>query len=682
MELWWCDVIAIHGRSDHRQSIGSRTRIMKKLHYAGLVVLTLIFGLLSLQIDTSLSLTNQWLLIRSPELAESFTDIFFVHSQLPRLSITILVGAMLGLVGSLMQQLTQNSLTSPLTLGTSSGAWLALVIVNIWFVDWVADYGALAAMVGALLAFGLIVMITGIRNMTGLPLVVSGMVVNILLGSIATTLVILNAQFAQNVFMWGAGDLAQYGWGWFNWLLPRVSIAIIILLLAPRILTLLRLGQEGATARGLAVLPAFSLLMIMGIWLVSASITAVGVISFIGLLTPNIARALGARTPREELITSLLLGASLLLITDSLSMLLGQWLEEVIPSGVTAAAIGAPALIWFSRRKLKAQDQLNISLAPNNAKLSPLLIISLVGLFVAGLVTYTFVELNSQSWQWAIPGQYQWQLRWPRIVTALFSGIALAVAGTLLQRILYNPLASPDILGVSSGATFALIITSLFVGSSMLAFHWGVALAGSLAVLALLLLLGKRHNFSPASVILTGIALTALLEALVQFFLAKGSADSYKILLWLAGSTYRVTGPQALSLALFVTALAVVAFGLSRWLTLISISRDFANARGLKAEHANIVLLVIVALMCAIVTSTMGPISFVGLVAPHMAMLLGAQKAKYQLAVGGLIGATLMLWADWLGQVILYPTQIAAGTLVAIIGGCYFLLLMTINRLK
>ncbi|GAK16734.1 ferrichrome transport system permease protein FhuB [Vibrio sp. JCM 19053] len=183
---------------------------------------------------------------------------------------TLLVGAMLGLTGSLMQQLTQNNLTSPLTLGTSSGAWLALVVVNIWFVDWVADYSALAAMVGALVAFGLIVSIAGVRNMTGLPLVVSGMVINILLGSIATAIIILNAQFAQNIFMWGAGDLSQYSWDWFEWLLPRCAIAIVILIVAPRILTLMKLGQEGAAARGLAVLPAFGALMVMGIWLVSA----------------------------------------------------------------------------------------------------------------------------------------------------------------------------------------------------------------------------------------------------------------------------------------------------------------------------------------------------------------------------------------------------------------------------
>ncbi|WP_353762718.1 iron chelate uptake ABC transporter family permease subunit, partial [Shigella sonnei] len=94
-----------------------------------------------------------------------------------------------------MQQLTQNNLTSPLTLGSSSGAWLALVVMNVWFVDYVADYSALAAMIGALVAFGLIVAIVGLKNMTGLPLVVSGMVINILLGSVAAAIVVLNAQF-------------------------------------------------------------------------------------------------------------------------------------------------------------------------------------------------------------------------------------------------------------------------------------------------------------------------------------------------------------------------------------------------------------------------------------------------------------------------------------------------------
>ncbi|HCE3383870.1 TPA: Fe(3+)-hydroxamate ABC transporter permease FhuB [Vibrio parahaemolyticus] len=655
---------------------------MRTKPYIGYVALIALLSLLSLQIDTSLSLSEQWQLLTQPKSASEFRDVFFMQSQLPRLSITLLVGAMLGLTGSLMQQLTQNNLTSPLTLGTSSGAWLALVIVNIWFVDWVADYSAFAAMAGALVAFGLIISIAGVRNMTGLPLVVSGMVINILLGSIATALIILNAQFAQNIFMWGAGDLSQYSWDWFEWLLPRSTIAIVILIVAPRILTLMKLGQEGAAARGLAVLPAFGALMVMGIWLVSASITAVGIISFIGLLTPNIARAMGARTPRDELISSMLLGAALLLITDSAAIYLSLLLEETIPSGVAAAAIGAPALIWFTRKKLTATDQLNLSMSQGKTALSNAAVWGMAVMGIIGILAYSFVTHGISGIEFAIPGEFQWQLRWPRMISAISVGVALSIAGIILQRIVYNPLASPDILGVSSGATFAIIITGVMVGSALAVFNWGVAFLGSLTVLMLLLIIGKRSHFNPSNFVLSGIALSALLQALVQFALAQGSGESYKILLWLTGSTYRVTSTSASVLLISVLVLLAIVLALSRWLTLISIGRAFSNARGLNPSSANTILLVIVALLCAFSTATVGPVSFVGLVAPHMAMMLGARKVKEQLFVGSLIGATLMVWADWLGQIAIYPSQIAAGTLVAIIGSTYFLFLMLKSKFR
>ncbi|GHW97790.1 iron(III) ABC transporter, permease protein [Vibrio cholerae] len=653
---------------------------MSVLRLTGLGALTLLLALVSVQWGHNLTLNEQWQLALGHQAAQSFAQVNFIYAQLPRAVMAIVVGAVLGLVGSLMQQLTQNRLTSPLTLGTSSGAWLGLIIVNIWFSDWVADYSALAAMAGALLAFALIISIAGLRNLTGLPLVVSGMVVNILLGSIATALVLLNEEFAQNVFMWGAGDLAQNGWEWLTWLLPRLTLVFPLLLFAPRVLTLLRLGHEGAAARGLAVLPAFLFLMAGGIWLVSASITAVGVIGFIGLLTPNIARSLGARTPKMELYSSALLGALLLLATDMIAMGLSVWAEEVVPSGITAAVIGAPALIWFSRRQLQAQDSLSISLSSHRRSPSRWAVMLIAAALFLALGLHIGWQMESASW--ALPSEFQWPLRWPRMLTALFAGVGLAIAGTLLQRLIYNPLASPDILGVSSGATFALVFASLFLGQSLQSTHWMTALLGSAAVLVVLLLLGRRHHYAPSSLILTGIAITALLEALVQFTLAKGTGDSYQILLWLSGSTYRVTGEQALLLSVGVVGLTLLALGLSRWLTLISIGRGFATARGLSASRASLVLLILVAALCALVTATMGPVSFVGLIAPHMAMMLGAQRAPSQLLLAALVGGTLMLWADWLGQALLFPAQIAAGTLVAIIGGSYFLLLLLSQRAR
>ncbi|PLX64830.1 MAG: Fe(3+)-hydroxamate ABC transporter permease FhuB, partial [Vibrio alginolyticus] len=94
---------------------------MRTKHYIGYLALITLLSVFSLQIDTNLSLFEQWQLLTKPEVASEFRDVFFTQAQLPRLSMTLLVGAMLGLTGSLMQQLTQNNLTSPLTLGTSSG---------------------------------------------------------------------------------------------------------------------------------------------------------------------------------------------------------------------------------------------------------------------------------------------------------------------------------------------------------------------------------------------------------------------------------------------------------------------------------------------------------------------------------------------------------------------------------
>lgn len=655
---------------------------MTTKHYFVLCIILVVFIAINLQLEPGLSFSQQWQLIVSPSSANKFADFFFLYGQLPRLAMTLMVGATFGLIGSLMQQLTQNNLTSPLTLGSSSGAWLALVIVNIWFSSDVSLYSSFAAMLGALLAFGFVILIAGIRNMMGLPLVVSGMVVNILLGAIATALITLNSQFAQNIFMWGAGNLAQDGWQKTVWLLPLLSPIIVIVIFAPRILTLFKLGHDGAQARGLSVIPAFLFFIILATWLVSVTITTVGVISFIGLLAPNVVRRLGILSARQELLASSVMGMVLLLVADNGAIAVSNYFNIVVPTGVMTAAIGAPLLIWFSRRALTAQDQLTIGLLSTRKKLAVTTLIILFVALIVGIAVSLLLHTDGTQFYWHLPTSLQWELKWPRILTAIFAGLALSIAGVLLQRIIYNPLASPDILGVSSGATAALVLTSLLLGTVIQTSSWGIALIGSLLVLGILLILGKRYQYAPASLILTGICLTATLEALVQFFLAQGTLSSYRILLWLSGSTYRVAGSQAITFALAVALLSLLTVCLNRWLVLLSIGRSFAQGRGLNAQKANILLLILVALLCALVTSTIGPIAFVGLVAPHMAFLLGATKAKQQLIVGGLIGAVLVLWADWLGQVIIYPTQIAAGIFVSILGGGYFLLLMAINKMK
>lgn len=615
------------------------------------------------------------------DFSNSFEWTAFLHATLPRWVMGLAVGGSLGLVGSLFQQLTQNRMMSPLTLGTSSGAWLGLVILSVMAPQLVGVYPALFAMTGALVAMGLVIAIVDIRNLSGLPIVLAGMAVNLLLGAFATAIILLHNEYAQNLFIWGAGDLSQNGWDWVTWLLPKLALIILLPVFAPRLLTLMSIGSSGAQARGLNVGSAFLGLSLIGVWLVSVSITSVGVISFVGLIAPNIARHIGFSKSRSELIASFILGSTLLMLTDTLAIFLSFWSLDIIPTGTATAVIGAPALIMLARKKMSAQDNMSLTFPKGRDKLRPkITLFSLLTAFVVVIAISTFVQPEIKSFIWQIPNAFSWSIKWPRMLTAVSAGAGLAVAGVILQRLVYNPLASPDILGVSAGAVLALVLANLIFGSSIHTLGPWVALLGSLVALGVLLVLGRKHNFAPSILILYGIALTAMIEALVQFSLTRVGQEKFVLLQWLAGSTYRVTPNAAITLFLLVTGLVIAALLLSRWMTLIGTGRQFAFGRGLNVSWAYIVLLLIVALLCAFITTTMGPVAFVGLIAPHIAVILGARQAKVQLWVAGLLGGLLLLSADVIGQLLVHPAQIAAGVLVSVIGGVYFVFLLIRER--
>lgn len=611
---------------------------------------------------------------------ESFEWLAFVEASLPRLMMAVAVGGTLGLVGSVFQQLTQNRMISPLTFGTSSGAWLGLVLLSVFAPSLTGEYSLFVALLGALIAMVLVVNIVGINNLSGLPIVLAGMAVNLLLGAIATAIILLNDQYAQNLFVWGAGDLGQNGWEVFDWLLPRLVPIFLLLVFAPRILLLLSIGGKGAAARGLNVSWAFFVLMSLGVWLAAVSITAVGVISFVGLIAPNIARYIGFNRPRIELIASFILGATFLALTDSVATYLGQWSLDMIPTGTATAVIGTPALIILARRRLSAQDQLSLTLpsGPNTLKTGAL---QWLGLGLVSLIFLSvFLAAGQSGYSLQRPDAFEWALKWPRLLTAIAAGVSLAMAGVVLQRLVFNPLASPDILGVSAGAVLALVIASLVFGYSVHTLSPWVAMLGSLGTLIVLLLLGRKHDFSPSILILTGLSLTAVLEALVQFALTRVGDEKYVLLRWLSGSTYRVEGHQATILFVCVALSTGLVLVLSRWITLISTGRFFAAARGLNLNLAYVILLVLVAFLCAIVTTTMGPVSFVGLLAPHIAVMLGARQVAQQICVAGVVGAVLLLLSDFLGQIVVYPAQISAGTLVSVLGGSYFIYILVRNK--
>ena len=640
----------------------------------------LALALLHLWLAADLGPLELWTMLASAE--HSFEFLQLQLSALPRLSMALLTGAALGLSGSLLQQITQNRLVSPMTIGASSGAWLGLVLATLLVPTFAASHGHWAALLGALVAVGLVLLIAGRSGIGGLPLVLGGMAMNLLLGALAAGLVLINNQYTQGLFVWGAGDLAQIDWHWVQWLWPKLLLAVPVLILAPRPLSLLQLGGDAAQGRGLALWPVMLVLFLAALWLCSVSITAVGLIGFIGLLTPNLAKMLGARTARDELFYSALLGALLLLGTDALALLANRVSGQLVPSGAAAALIGAPVLLWLARRHLAAEDPRGLQLPRGAERFGWCSALWVALLALLALTVALGLARGVDGWHLQWPSALVWSLRWPRVLTAASAGAGLAISGLLLQRLLRNPLASPDILGLSAGATLAVMLALIVFGGAVFgAVAPLAAFVGSLAVLAVLMLLGRHHHYSPALMALLGISLGALLNAALQFVLAKGTGDSFALLGWLAGSTYRATPAQALWLTVGVLLFGALALLFQRALTLIGIGDGVAASRGLNVPRLRLALLALVALLCALVTSLLGPVAFLGLLAPHIAVMLGARRVLPQLLLAASLGAVLMLLADWVGRTLIFPLQIPVGIVASVLCGSYFVYLLIRGRL-
>jgi len=633
-----------------------------------------------LALSSDLSPGAWWALLAGAE-PESYEEALFVHSAAPRTAMAALVGVALGLAGSVLQQVTLNRLVSPLTIGASSGAWLALVVGGVLAPAFAARNGFWFSLAGALGATALVLGIAGRRGVSGLPVVLAGMAVNILLGAIATVVVLLNDQYVRNLFIWGAGDLTQTGWGSARWLAPQLVAGAGIALLCRRPLALMRLGAEAAAGRGLGVWPFVLAASVTALWMTASAISAVGLIGFIGLLAPNIARLAGARTTVGELLLSMLLGALALLLADALALFAGHYTRDIVPTGASAALIGAPALVLLASGRMRAADQAAFGGRPEGLRrmarpLVPSLGLGVLALFLVAL----FLGPTAAGWEIAAADELAFALRWPRAVAALAAGAGMAVSGVILQRLLRNPLASPDVIGISAGASLALVAALVFFGASIHEAGAPVAMLGSLTVLGVLMAIGRRNRYAPAVVALAGIALAATLDALLQFVLARGGEETYMIVGWLAGTTFHVTGGEALALLAATAVLAAIASGLHRWLTLLGAGDGVAAGRGLGVESARLILLGLAAVLAALVTALVGPVAFVGLVAPHMASLLGARRVLEQLIVALLIGLCLFLAADWLARTAVYPHQLPAGAVASMLGGAYLAVLLARRR--
>ena len=646
-------------------------------HPAWLCGLLLALALLLIGIDLNTRLpAAQWLpAALTPDMAD-MRQLILHFSWLPRLCMALLCGAVLALAGLLMQQVLRNPLASPTTLGVASGAQLGLLIATLW-APWALELGReWVALAGGGLATLLVFALAWRRGLAPLTLILAGLVVTLYLSALNIALMLVQQQDLNAVFIWGSGSLSQNSWNGIQLLLPRLAVGILLILPLLRPLALLELDDSGVKSLGVPLRFLRFSTLLLAVYLTACTVSVVGVIGFIGLAAPALVRLLGARTLGRRLIWAPLLGGLLLCVTDLAIQRLAGSLAELVPTGAATALLGAPLLLWLLPRLRLAggQPQGGDSHVFSRHPLPFQRLLPLGLLLIGAVLIGLSLGQGTEGWQWSLSDSSLLEWRWPRVMAAASAGCMLALAGCLIQRLTGNPMSSPEVLGISAGAALGLIaLLFLLPYSGPLA---QLALGGLGAGLTLLLLLGlsRSSGFAPERVLLIGISITALFDALQVILLAGGDPRGQNLLGWMSGSTYFV-GPQ---MALWVLACSVLlllaALPLGRWLELLPLGDGTPKALGVPLGRSRFALLLLAALLTAGATLIVGPLSFIGLLAPHLARLLGLARAVPQLLGAALLGALVMVAADWLGRNLLFPAQLPAGLLASLLGGAYFML--------
>lgn len=597
----------------------------------------------------------------------SLSSLLLVQSFLPRISVSLLCGAGLALAGLLFQQVLRNPLAEPGTLGVAAGANLAMSATLVFAPGLLVLGLPTLALLGSAIAIGILVKLTSGHHFAPLSVILVGMVLSLYGNSLNTLLVLFNHDYLSDLFNWQAGTLTQSGWRSSVVLAITLLFALLASLLLIRPLTVLSLTEQNASALGISV--SRVRMMALGVAVVlSAMITSqVGIIGFIGLAAPAVVKASGIRRFSRQLSATLFTGAALLLLIDQLALRFSPASGD-IPAGAVTALCSAPLLLAMLLRQRTPGTPLTLGVFSVQPVFNPRRLLLL--LLLLALAIPASLWLNREP-----PGATTSHLltwRWPRITGALCAGMMLACAGVLIQRLTGNVMASPELTGISSGAALAVLLTVLFTNAP-LTLLLPSALLGSLLAILLLFLFGLRTRFSPQKMVLIGLSLTSFVSAMNMILMLSGDPRALMLLNWSTGSTANIDVRMAGGALLATVVLCPLALLVQRWLTLLGLGHLTAQSMGLALRYSNILILLLAALLTAAGTLLVGPLSFVGLLAPQCARALGANALRHQLIAAPLLGGLLMVLADWLGRNIAWPWPISAGLLTAFIGAPWFL---------
>jgi iron complex transport system permease protein len=268
-----------------------------------------------------------------------------------------------------------------------------------------------------------------------------------------------------------------------------------------------------------------------------------------------------------------------------------------------------------------------------------------------------------------------YDLRFPRIFISMLGGAAMAVSGVLLQAVMKNPLADPGIIGISSGASFtAVLITAFF--PSLFFFTPLFAFLGGIIACVIVYSLSWKNGLNPLRIILVGVAVNAMFTGLMSAF-NSGTGSNYSGVASIVNANITMkTWDDFQTLLWYALVGLILSVSVSGKCNLLALEDKTARSLGVNVTASRIIVSGIAVLLASIATAVIGPISFLGLIVPHIARLLVGSNHKILIPYSVILGAFTLLLADTVGRTIASPYEISASVIMSVIGGPFFILLM------
>ncbi|BCI61132.1 FecCD family ABC transporter permease [Solibaculum mannosilyticum] len=272
-----------------------------------------------------------------------------------------------------------------------------------------------------------------------------------------------------------------------------------------------------------------------------------------------------------------------------------------------------------------------------------------------------------------------YDLRFPRIFIAMLGGAATAVSGVLLQAVMKNPLADPGVIGISSGASLAAVLVTAFF-PALYFFTPLFAFLGGMIAFLLVYSLSWKGGLSPLRIILVGVAVNAMFTGLMSAF-NSGTGSNYSGVASIVNANITMKTWDDFSTLLWYVLVGLIAsFFVTGQCNLLALEDKTARSLGVNVTRSRIVISVVAVLLAGISTAIIGPISFLGLIVPHIARLLVGSNHKVLLPYSILLGAFTLLLADTVGRTIAAPYEISASVIMSVVGGPFFILLLRRSR--